>query len=108
MREVGAYLVDIAPKANAHAFERFRAVLHEGLIDKRVQYMIEVLFQVRKDNYKDNPILPEGLDLVEQEDQITHDIRLDDPLEVQEGLSEYFQNVGECTLTSHRCFQIRP
>lgn len=94
MREVGAYLAEIAPKANAHAFERFRAVLHEGAIDKRVQYMIEVLFQVRKDNYKDNPILPEGLDLVEQEDQITHDIHLDDILEVQEGLSEYFEMLG--------------
>jgi len=90
MREVGAYLSEIAPKANAHAFERFRAVLHEGLLDKRVQYMIEVLFQVWKDHYKDNPILPEGLDLVEQEDQITHELQLDDTLEVQEGLSEYF------------------
>jgi pre-mRNA-splicing factor CWC22 len=29
--------------------------------------MIEVLMQVRKDKYKDSPILPEGLDLVEED-----------------------------------------
>ena len=51
--------------------------------------MIEVLFQTRKDKYKDNPILPEGLDLVEEEEQITHKVLLDDELLVQEGLSEY-------------------
>jgi pre-mRNA-splicing factor CWC22 len=36
--------------------------------------MIEVLFQIRKDKDKDNPILPEGLDLVKEEEQITHKI----------------------------------
>lgn len=50
--------------------------------------MIEVLFQTRKDKYKDNPILPEGLDLVEEDEQITHKVLLDDELLVQEGLSE--------------------
>ena len=50
--------------------------------------MIEVLMQVRKDRYKDNPILPEGLDLVEEDDQITHQIQLEEELQVQEGLSE--------------------
>lgn len=50
--------------------------------------MIEVLFQIRKDKYKDNPILPEGLDLVEEDEQITHKVLLDDELLVQEGLSE--------------------
>lgn len=88
MREVGAFLAENSPKANNGVYERFRAVLHEGAIDKRIQYMIEVLFQVRKDRYKDNPILPEGLDLVQEDDQITHQISLDDELQVQEGLSE--------------------
>ncbi|KAG1434334.1 hypothetical protein G6F57_021630 [Rhizopus arrhizus] len=40
--------------------------------------MIEVLFQVRKDKYKDNPPIIKELDLVEEEDQITHNISLDD------------------------------
>ncbi|KAJ9126096.1 pre-mRNA-splicing factor cwc22 [Naganishia onofrii] len=87
MREVGAFLAENSPKANNGVFERFRAVLHEGAIDKRTQYMIEVLFQVRKDKFKDNPTIPEGLDLVEEDEQITHRIALDDELQVQEGLN---------------------
>ncbi|KAK0195618.1 MIF4G-domain-containing protein [Armillaria mellea] len=87
MREVGAFLAENSPKANATVFERFRAVLNEGNISQRVQYMIEVLMQVRKDKYKDNPILPEGLDLVEEDEQITHEIQLEQDLQVQEGLN---------------------
>ncbi|GFZ50159.1 Pre-mRNA-splicing factor CWC22 [Saitozyma sp. JCM 24511] len=87
MREVGLFLSENSPKANNTVFERFRAVLHEGAISKRCQYMIEVLFQVRKDKYKDNPSVPEGLDLVEEEEQITHKITLDDELQVQESLN---------------------
>ena len=61
-------------KANATVFERFRMVLSNR---HRVQYMIEVLMQVRKDKYKDNPILPEGIHPVE-EHQITHEIQLEE------------------------------
>ncbi|KJA21085.1 hypothetical protein HYPSUDRAFT_141364 [Hypholoma sublateritium FD-334 SS-4] len=86
-REVGAFLAENSPKANATVFERFRAVLNEGSISQRVQYMIEVLMQVRKDKYKDNPILPEGLDLVEEDEQITHQIQLEEELQIQEGLN---------------------
>lgn len=88
MREVGLFLSEHSPRANTMVYERFRAVLHEGNISKRCQYMIEVLFQVRKDKYKDNPTIPEGLDLVEEDEQITHRISLDDELKVQEGLSK--------------------
>ncbi|KAL1408296.1 pre-mRNA-splicing factor cwc22 [Vanrija albida] len=87
MREVGLFLQENSPRANTMIYERFRAVLHEGAISKRCQYMIEVLFQVRKDKYKDNPSIPEGLDLVEEEEQITHRLSLDDELKVQEGLN---------------------
>ncbi|KAJ6630212.1 armadillo-type protein [Mycena sp. CBHHK59/15] len=87
MREVGAFLAENSPQANETVFERFRAVLNEGSISQRVQYMIEVLMQMRKDKYKDNPILPEGLDLVEEDEQITHQIQLEEELHVQEGLN---------------------
>jgi pre-mRNA-splicing factor CWC22 len=89
MRHIGAFLAEQSPKANTGVYERFRAVLHEGAIDKRVQYMIEVLFQVRKDGYKDNPIIPPELDLVEEEEAITHYLSLDDELDGQEGLGVF-------------------
>ena len=86
-REVGAFLAENSPKSNNIVYGRFRDVLNEGRISHRVQYMIEVLMQVRKDKYKDNPIIPEGLDLVEEEEQITHQIQLEEELQIQEGLS---------------------
>lgn len=101
-REVGAFLAENSPQANASVFERFRAVLNESKLSHRVQYMIEVLMQVRKDKYKDNPILPEGLDLVEEDDQITHQIGLEEELQVQEGLSKPFLICFGSSLTSVR------
>jgi pre-mRNA-splicing factor CWC22 len=86
-REVGQHLEEMNQAIALAVFDQFRNILHEADIDKRVQYMIEVLFQVRKDKYKDNPAIKEELDLVEEEDQITHVIALDDEIDVEEGLN---------------------
>jgi len=86
-REVGQHLEEMSGPIALAVFDQFRKILHEQDIDKRVQYMIEVLFQVRKDKYKDNPAIKEELDLVEEEDQITHRTGLDDEIDVQDGLN---------------------
>ncbi|KAG9285861.1 hypothetical protein G9A89_013286 [Geosiphon pyriformis] len=86
MRECGAHLAEVSPKANNDVYDRFRAILHEGNVETRVQYMVEVLFQVRKDKYKDNPPIAAALDLVQEEDQITHHLSLDEQLDVEETL----------------------
>ncbi|KAJ5574462.1 hypothetical protein VI817_005073 [Penicillium citrinum] len=86
-REVGQHLEEMNPPIALAVFDQFRNILHEADIDKRVQYMIEVLFQVRKDRYKDNQAVKEELDLVEEEDQITHRLGLDDELETQDTLN---------------------
>jgi pre-mRNA-splicing factor CWC22 len=86
-REVGQHLEEMSGPIALAVFDQFRSILHEADIDKRVQYMIEVLFQVRKDRYKDNPAVREELDLVEEEDQITHRVGLDDEIETQDGLN---------------------
>ncbi|KAL4776839.1 armadillo-type protein [Aspergillus nidulans var. acristatus] len=86
-REVGQHLEEMSGPIALAVFDQFRNILHEADIDKRVQYMIEVLFQVRKDRYKDNPAIKEELDLVEEEDQITHRIGLDDEIETQDSLN---------------------
>jgi pre-mRNA-splicing factor CWC22 len=110
MREVGAFLSENSPKANASVYERFRVVLNEGTISQRVQFMVEVLMQIRKDKYKDNPILPEGLDLVPEEDQITHQVALEDDLQVLEGLSTSaaFDVLGEAHGVMTDIFKIDP
>ena len=79
LKEVGQKLSEVSPRGIHAIFERLRHVLHEVTgLDKRTQYMIEVMFQVRKDGFKDNPSVAEELDLVEEDDQFTHMITLDD------------------------------
>ena len=68
-------------------FDRFRNILHEHDLDKRVAYMIEVLFQIRKEKFKQHPAIREELDLVEEEDQITHQTDLEDDLDAQDSLN---------------------
>ncbi|KAK4661953.1 pre-mRNA-splicing factor cwc22 [Podospora pseudopauciseta] len=87
MREVGLFLEEMSPTMAHAVFDEFRRILHEADIDKRTQYMIEVLFQVRKDKYKDNPVIKEELDLVEEEDQITHKIGLDEDIKTEDTLN---------------------
>ncbi|RMX34744.1 hypothetical protein pdam_00010205 [Pocillopora damicornis] len=75
LKEVGMKLTEVSSRA---VFERLRNILHNAEIDKRVQYMIEVMFAVRKDGFKDHVAVPDELDLVEEEDQITHLLRLEE------------------------------
>ncbi|CAI5479163.1 unnamed protein product [Closterium sp. Yama58-4] len=79
VKECGAMLQDLSPQGLHSIFERFRGILHEGEIDKRVQFTIEGLFAIRKAKFEGFPaVLPE-LDLVEEEDQITHELSLEEP-----------------------------
>lgn len=90
----GIYVNRLAPDAFLFClfvvaiFERLRNILHESEIDKRVQYMIEVMFAIRKDGFKDHPVIPEGLDLVEEEDQFTHMLPLEDEYNIEDVLSK--------------------
>ena len=52
LKEIGAKLTEVSPKGIIAIFERLRNILHEATIDKRVQYMIEVMFATRKDGFK--------------------------------------------------------
>ncbi|TQD89825.1 hypothetical protein C1H46_024591 [Malus baccata] len=79
----GGELFDIALNIGTFAgiFERFRGILHEGEIDKRVQYLIENLFAIRKAKFQGHPAVRPELDLVEQEDQLTHEISLEEEID---------------------------
>lgn len=51
--------------------------------------MIEVMFAVRKDGFKDHPAVMAGLDLVEESDQFTHLITLDEPTDTEDKLNVF-------------------
>lgn len=86
-REVGQFLEEMNEPIARAVFDQFRNILHDSDIEKRVQYQIEVLFQQRKDKFKDNPSVKEELDLVEEEDQITHHVELQGEIEGQDSLN---------------------
>jgi len=87
-REIGQNLEEMNQQIALVVFDQFRNLLHEAELELRTQYMIEVLFQVRKDGYKNNRAIPDDLDLVEEEDQITHQApALDDAIDVEDGLN---------------------
>uniref|UniRef100_A0A7N0U368 MI domain-containing protein n=1 Tax=Kalanchoe fedtschenkoi TaxID=63787 RepID=A0A7N0U368_KALFE len=81
--ECGSILQDLSPKGLHGIFERFRGILHEGEIDKRVQFLIEGLFAIRKAKFQGHPAVRPELDLVEQEEQITHEISLTDDADAE-------------------------
>ncbi len=45
-------LQELTPKGLHSVFETLRTILHSGKIASRVQYMIEVLFAIRKDRFQ--------------------------------------------------------
>lgn len=50
--------------------------------------MVEVMFAIRKDGFKAHPAVISDLDLVEEDDQFTHLLQLDDVTTGQDQLSE--------------------
>ncbi|XP_010685937.2 uncharacterized protein LOC104900253 [Beta vulgaris subsp. vulgaris] len=92
VKECGSILQDLCPKGLHGIFERFRGILHEGEIDKRVQFLIEGLFAIRKAKFQGHPAVRPELDLVEPEDQLTHEISLEDEIDPETGLDIFRQD----------------
>ena len=88
LKECGMKLTEVSSKGIGAIFEMLKNILHEGKLDKRVQYMIEVVFQVRKDGFKDHQSVVESLELVEEDDQFTHLMMLDEATNTEDILSE--------------------
>jgi pre-mRNA-splicing factor CWC22 len=74
----GYALLEVSPAGVRAVLERLRALLHEGALNKRVEYKMEKLLALRKTGFRDHPPIPEELDLIESDDQITFETDLDD------------------------------
>ena len=84
MTEWGQVLGDITPQGSIAIFERFKGILHEGECNRRVQYTIEALFNTRKSRFKNHPGVIADLDLIEEEDRITHEVSLTDEFDSED------------------------
>lgn len=86
----GYALLEVSPAGVRAVLERLRALLHEGNLNKRVEYKMEKLLALRKTGFRDHPPVPEELDLVESDDQITFEIGLDDEdIKKEDGLDVF-------------------
>ena len=115
-KECGALLTEVCPSSLNTIFDRFRSILNgdfeqeetsQGInisrkISERVLQLIESLFKVRKGKFADSPTVLPALDLVEEADQITHELSLDDEdMELESHLDsfEFDQEFEEHELT---------
>ena len=95
IKECGAMLQDLSASGLNFVFDRLRAILHEGeKVSKRTQYIIEGLYAIRKSGFESSghPAVPENLDLVEEADQITHEVTLEDSLNPQMALDVFHED----------------
>ena len=72
-------------------FERIRIIGQEGQVNMRAQYLIEGLLLLRPKLREAAPV-PPNLDLVEAEDQLTHNLELDDATDPQVKLDVFSVN----------------
>ncbi|XBI88382.1 hypothetical protein VPH35_026352 [Triticum aestivum] len=77
--ECGAALTESCPREVDAVFDALRSILVDGDVDRRIGFLIEGLFAVRRTRFRGHPPVRPELDLVEQEDQFTHQIEI--PLE---------------------------
>ncbi|GFN87820.1 pre-mRNA-splicing factor cwc22-like protein [Plakobranchus ocellatus] len=89
LKECGQKLTEVSPRGINSIFERLRNILHEGLVDLRVEYMVEAMFAIRKDGFKDHPAVLPDLDLVEEEEQFTHLLQVEDAIIGEEMLNVF-------------------
>lgn len=89
LKECGERLTEVSKAAVNAIFDRLRSILHDAKVDKRVQYMIEVMFAIRKDKFKDHPAIIDELDVVEEDDQFTHLITLEDAVDSEDILNVF-------------------
>lgn len=89
LKECGQKLTEVSPRGINSIFERLRMVLHEGMLDKRVEYMVETMFAIRKDGFQDHQAVLSELDLVEEEEQFTHLLQVEDAVNGEEILNVF-------------------
>ena len=80
---------EVAPKGMHGVYDSLRAILNDGKLDVRVQYMIEVMFAIRKDGFKEHPVIIDQLDLVEEDDQITHFVTIEEQCDPEDHLNVF-------------------
>lgn len=78
LQECTMFLSEKCPRLLEAIYQRLRQVLHDGELSRRVQVMIEDLIAMRRKSLTNDSVLDPRLDLLDEEDIITHLASLDD------------------------------
>lgn len=90
IRQVGAFLEDNNAALTKLVFDQLRQVLQGSDISQRTMYAIEAVMQERKEKFQSNPAIPDGLDLIEEEDKYTIEPPdLDEAIDIEQGLNVF-------------------
>lgn len=94
LKVTGQMLTQVTPQGTFSIFEQLRRILEDcNDIEARTQYMIEVLFAVRKEKFAAYPCVIDALDLIDEDDQNTHLVSLisedGEKLDAEMGLSMF-------------------
>jgi pre-mRNA-splicing factor CWC22 len=76
LQQCGQILEEVSAQGARAVTERLRLILREGLASQRTQYVIEGLMETRRTKYKEFPGIIEQLDLLDEDDQLTHEVDL--------------------------------
>ncbi|KAK0180549.1 hypothetical protein PV327_002917 [Microctonus hyperodae] len=89
-KECGMKLTEVSRKMGLKAIlETLRYILHKRQLNKRLQHMIDVVLRIYRDGFEDRKAIPKELDLVEEENQFTHLITLDEAIDSHDKLNVF-------------------
>lgn len=89
IKECGPLLHETEPRMLDDLFQLLRTVVQEGEVSTRVQYLVEGLLTIRRTQFANGSPMPQGLDLIPDEDRIVHNVSFAEPLDQQLGLDAF-------------------
>jgi pre-mRNA-splicing factor CWC22 len=72
LKECGEIFLKVCPEKLASIFITLRNLYDGQLIEEHTRFMIEILFDVQLDQFKEYPAVESGLNIVDKHDQHTH------------------------------------
>lgn len=79
IKECGARLDELNPSYLFEVFKTLRDLSLENEFDSRTHDLIDFIHIIRKEKFKDYPPIKKELDLIEEDDRVTHSIELISP-----------------------------
>lgn len=79
IRECGAKLDELNPPYLFEVFRTLRDLSLENEFDTRTHDLIDLIHVIRKEKFKDYPPVKKELDLIDEDDRVTHTIELSSP-----------------------------